>query len=147
MAEKLQSEAGSEVVALLFAAPILIDGLRAECVVELSRLPGTRVQRTGDKFPEWLEILKHRAIGVIVMRGGVMHVRGNPDDIVDACLSDEAQEVGNLDLAALGWPVAERHRVAADNADGQIGRYHFPGRPRFDQLPLEPPELPAAEND
>jgi hypothetical protein len=36
------------------------------------------------------------------MRGRVMHVGGEPDRIGDAILLDEAQEIGDLQLAAQG---------------------------------------------
>src|SRR3979490_2076963 len=66
MAEELQPEARRQVVALAVAASLLENRSWAEGVVELLRTPGAGVDRTRDEFPEWLEILKHGRIGVVV---------------------------------------------------------------------------------
>ena len=74
--------------------------LGAEGRVELVRAEGAGVERAGDELPERGEVLEPRLAGVVVVRGGVVHVRGQPDGVGDAGGVDEAQEVGDLELAA-----------------------------------------------
>ena len=62
------------------------------------------------------------------MRGGVMHVGGEPDHVADAGALDERQQIGDLVLAPLRRAVAERDGILADQPDRQIGRDHLPGR-------------------
>ena len=54
----------------------------------------------GDELPERVEVLELRLVGVVVVRGRVVHVRGQPDRVGDARRLDEAQQVGDLELAA-----------------------------------------------
>src|SRR6201999_865377 len=49
--------------------------LGAERVVEFVRTESAGVERPGDEFPEWLEILELRLVRIVVMRRGVVHVR------------------------------------------------------------------------
>ena len=49
-------------------------------------------------------------VGVVVVRGRVVHVGGQPDRVVDAGGLDEAQQVGDLELAAAGRRPAGRWR-------------------------------------
>jgi hypothetical protein len=57
---------------------------RPEGVVELVRPKRSRMQRPGDEFPERLKILKLRFIGIVVVRGRVMHVGCQPHSVGDA---------------------------------------------------------------
>ena len=68
-AEELQAKARCEIFALLGAASLLKHRRRTERVVELARRPGSRMNRPRDEFPERLEILKHRAVWIVIMRG------------------------------------------------------------------------------
>src|SRR6478736_5600215 len=45
--------------------------------------PGPGMQRAGDEFPERLEILEGGAIRIVMMRGGVVHVGGQPERVPD----------------------------------------------------------------
>src|SRR5215831_10922694 len=63
MAEELQPEAGRQVVALRAAAPLLENCARTERVVERLRTPGAGMERTGNEFPERLEVLEHGFVG------------------------------------------------------------------------------------
>ena len=56
-----------------------------------------------------------------MMRGGVVHVGGEPDDVANAGALDEGQQVGDLVLAPVRRPVAERDRIPAEQSDRQIG--------------------------
>ena len=58
------------------------------------------MERTGDEFPERLEILEHGRVRIVIVRGGVMHVGGDPDRIANAGMLDEDQEIGDLAFAA-----------------------------------------------
>src|SRR5262249_23793435 len=73
MAEELQPEAGRQVVALCAAAPLLEDRARTEGVVERLRSPGAGMEGAGNEFPERLEVLEHGRVGIVMMRGGVVH--------------------------------------------------------------------------
>jgi len=87
--EKLQPETGREIFALLCAATFLEHRLRPKCVVEFAGRPGPRMQRARDEFPERLEIPEYGAVRIIMMRGGVVHVRRQPNRIRDAGALDE----------------------------------------------------------
>ena len=128
LAEELQPEAGRQVVALRAAAPLLEDRARTERVVELLRSPGAGMEGAGNEFPERLEVLEHGRVGIVIMRGGVVHVGGDPDRIGDAGMLDEGEEIGDLDFAPARAAVALRDRVAAHHADRQIGGDDFPSR-------------------
>ena len=89
-----------------------VDELRAERVVERGRTEGAGVNRAGDEFPERLEVLEHRLVRIVVVRGGVMHVGGEPHGVADARALDEREQVGDFELAA------ERRAVALGDAFG-----------------------------
>src|SRR4029453_5553740 len=57
--------------------------------VEIVRPERARVQRTGHKLPECVEVFEPGALGIVVMGRGVMHVAGNPDDVADTFLPHE----------------------------------------------------------
>ena len=104
------------------------------------------MDRAGDELPERLEVLEHRRVRVVVVRGGVVHVGGEPDRVADAGMLDEDEEVGDLELAAARRAVALRDaRRALDQAERQVGGDHLPGRLRAHQLALEPGDLRRAE--
>ena len=105
------------------------------------RRPGAGMQRAGDELPERLEILKDGAVRIVMMRGGVMHVGGQPDRVADAGAFHKGQQIGDLMLAPLRRAVAERDGVLADEADRQIGGDHFPGRIRGHEFALQPGQL------
>ena len=48
------------------------------------------------------------------MRGGVMHVGGDPDRVADAGMLDERQQLGDLELAPRGGPSPCAIRVLTD---------------------------------
>jgi hypothetical protein len=52
--------------------------------VEHARPEGAGVQRPGDELPERIEVGVGRARRVVVMRGGVVHVGGDEQDVADA---------------------------------------------------------------
>jgi hypothetical protein len=121
VAEELQTEAGREIIALIFVAPLLEDGARPKSVVEPLRAPGAGMDRAGYEFPERLEILEHGRVGIVVMCGGVVHVSGDPYRVANAGVLEECEQVGDLDLTAARRAVALRDRVCAHHADRQIG--------------------------
>ena len=125
-----------------------------ERVVEFVRPERSGMQRPGDEFPERLELLKLRLVGIVVMRGGVMHVRGQPHRVGDAGGLDEAQDVGDLEFAAARRAVALRKRFRAlfvggividDQAERHVGGDHLPGGARIQQRALQPGELIGTE--
>src|SRR6266849_11055898 len=113
-AEELQSETRGEIFALLRAAAFLKHRLRTERIIQLAGTPCPRMKRTGDEFPERLELLKHRAVRIVMVRGCVVHVRRQPHGISHAGAFHERQQIGNFVLAPLRWSVAKRNRVLAD---------------------------------
>ncbi len=113
--------------------------LRPERVVEEIRAEAAGVQRAGDEFPERIEVLELRAIRIVVMRRAVVHVGSQPDDVADLLALDEAQDVGELELASQHRPVAVRRafparaalciRAVADlQAERHVGRDDLPRR-------------------
>ena len=140
----LEGHAG-EVVGLALAAAHLEHRARTEGVVEPARRPGAGMDRAGDEFPERVEILEHRAVRIVVVRRGVVHVGGDPDRVDDAGMLHEREQLRDLELAAAGRAVALRDRIVAEHAERQIGGDHLPGRARAQQLALEPRQLRRAE--
>ena len=95
------------------------------------------MDRSGYEFPERLEVLEGGLVGIIVMRGGIMHVGRQPYRVADAGVLDEGEQVRDLQLAtarrpavALGngldAPVAI-HVVDHEQADRHVGSDHLPG--------------------
>src|SRR5262249_57762706 len=89
LAEELQALAGGQVLALLLGWGLDVHQLRPERIVELVRPKRAGVQRAGHELPERLEILEDRLAGIVVMRGRVVHVRGEPYGVADAGALDE----------------------------------------------------------
>src|SRR5258708_16329953 len=83
-AEELQSKTWCEILALLRTAAFLKHRLWTESVIQLAGTPGPRMKRAGDEFRERLEILKHRAIWCVMVRGGLGHVGPHPHGVSDA---------------------------------------------------------------
>ena len=104
------------------------------------------MQWAGNEFPERLEILEHGAAGIVAMRGRVVHVGGEPDDIAHAGTLDEGEQIGDLMLAPVRRTVAERDGILAEQPDRQVGRDDFPGRIRCHQFALQPGKLRGAED-
>src|SRR5258705_6182091 len=88
VAEELQPEAGRQILAALPARRFLERDARPERVVERARPPRPGVDRTADEFPERLEVLELRAIWIIIMGGGVMHVSRDSERGVGAGAPD-----------------------------------------------------------
>src|SRR5262249_39445674 len=84
--EKLQARARRLVRC---ARRLHVDELRPERVVELVLREASGVDRARHEFPERLEILEHRLVGIVVMRGGVVHVGGEPQRVAHGCPLDE----------------------------------------------------------
>jgi hypothetical protein len=80
VAEELHAGRGRQV---LLVEPRRLDELHfgPEGVVEFVRSKGAGVQRPGDELPERLEILELRLVGVVVMRGGIVHIRRQPHGV------------------------------------------------------------------
>src|SRR5262249_38688787 len=95
--EELQPEARRKIIGLFAAASFLEYRAWAKSVVERLRPPGAGMDRTGNEFPERLEVLEHRRVGIVIVSGGVVHIGGQPDGVTDACMLDEGEKVGNLD--------------------------------------------------
>src|SRR6202035_5126361 len=92
-AEELKAETWREIFALLRAASPLEHRRWSKRVVELARPPCPRMQRAGDEFPERLEIGKYRAVRIVIMRGRIMHVGGQPHGVRNPGALDERQQI------------------------------------------------------
>src|SRR6516164_8896730 len=105
MAEELHAGRRRQV---LLVEPRRLDEthLRAKGIVELVRAESAGMERSGDELPERLEILELRLVRIVVMGSRVVHVRGQPHRVVDRRRLDEAQDLGNLKLAAAWRAVA-----------------------------------------
>jgi hypothetical protein len=145
MTEKLQAVAGREVVALLGARSTLKRHLRAEGAFQWHRRPGAGMERTGDEFPEWRKVLKRRAVRVVIMRGRIVQVGGQPQRVAHPGMLYERKQLGDLEPApARAVGVFDTGRV--DHvAERGIGGDHLPGRLRLRQFTLEPGELLGPE--
>src|SRR6266511_2521104 len=119
MAEKLQSVARGE-IAPAGACVLVKDELRPERVVQLVEHEGAGMDWARHEFPEWLEVLEHRLVGVEVMRGRVMHVGGDPERVADAGTLDEREDIDDLELASERRSIALRDRLDAPVAVGVV---------------------------
>ena len=125
--------------------------LRAEAVVEFRRAAGRGVQGPGNELPEAVEVGEPGLGRVVIVGGGVVDVGGEPDGVLHPVRLQGAEQVGDLVLAAERRPVSLRNRlepprlVAADQPDRHVGGDHLPGGGAFDQLALQPGQLPGAE--
>src|SRR5262249_56897931 len=111
--EELQPEAGRQVVALRAAASLLENRTRTEGVVEGLRPPGAGMEGAGNEFPERLEVLEHGRVGVVIMRGRVVHVGGDPNPIAHAGMVDEGEEIGDFYFSPSQAAIALRGSVTA----------------------------------
>ena len=59
-----------------------------------------RVQRARDELPERVEVGEARPLRVVLVGRGVVDVAGDPHDVADALDAQEAQQLGDLQLAA-----------------------------------------------
>src|SRR5690606_1292437 len=85
---------------------LLKNDLWPERVVQAVWPEAARVQRAGDELPERREVREPGASRIVVVCGAVMHVGGEPDDVIDARPLDEPQELGDLELSAESRAVA-----------------------------------------
>src|SRR5258708_34462361 len=78
LAEELQPEAGRKIIPLFAAASFLEHRARAKGVVERSGAPGAGMDGTGDELPERLQVLEHRRLGIVIVRGGEVAISRHP---------------------------------------------------------------------
>ena len=79
----------------------------AEGVVERVGTEGAGVERPGDEFPEGIEVAETEPLlRIVVVRGAIVHVGGEPHDVLDSLALDETQDVGDLEFAARAPAVA-----------------------------------------
>src|ERR1700730_15552571 len=94
-----------------------VDHLRPKGEVYLVLEAGAGVNRTGDEFPERIEILERRLARIEIMRRGVVHVGREPHGVADSGALDEREDIGELELAAARRPiVALADRLEAEFA-------------------------------
>src|SRR6516162_2710122 len=102
LAKKLQSIRRCKVVALCGVRGLVKGDMRTERGVKRNLRPGPRMQRPGNEFPERLEILKHGPVRIVIMRGGVVQVGGEPERIGYASTFNEDEQVGDLEARPRG---------------------------------------------
>src|SRR5262245_58306288 len=151
LAEKLQSIAWRQILALLLARGFHIYKLRSESLVERVWTESTRMNRAADELPERFKILECSLVWIIVVRGCVMNVCRDPNRITNSRALDEGKQVGDFELAPTGRPViALRDGLDAPlscavidhhQADRHVRRNHFPGGTRIDEFTFEPGKL------
>ena len=107
--EELQTKTGREILALLRAASLLEHAALGPNVsaLEVAGRPGAlhamarrRISQNGSKS------VNTASVGIVMMRGGVMHIGGQPYRIADAGAFHERQEIGDLVLAPLRRTIA-----------------------------------------
>ena len=118
---------------------LAVDHLQAKGLVGLVGTEGAGIQRAGDKFPERIEVLELRALGAVVVGGGVVHVGRQPDHVLHARILDALEQARHLQLAPLGRAVlAVGHgfpardtlfilAVGHKQADGHVAGNQLPG--------------------
>src|SRR5262249_9525749 len=104
--EELQSLARCNVLALLLAGRLHVTQLRAERVVEIVGTKTSGMDRAGDKFPERLEILEYGLVGIVIVRGRVVHVGRHPDRVANVRVLDEGQKVRDFKFTAKRGSIA-----------------------------------------
>ena len=82
--------------------------LRAEGVVEHIRAEAAGIQRAGDEFPKRVEVAVLRLRRVVVVRGAVMYVGGDPHHVADSFALDGGQQTRDFQLAAAGRSIHVR---------------------------------------
>ena len=115
------------------------------------------MQRAGHEFPERFEVLKAGTVGVVFMRGGVMHIGGQPDGVQDLFVADKAQQLCEFQFAALGCAgiaigdgfdifLILGHLVPDIDADRHVAGDDLPRRARGFQRGFQPIQLRLAQN-
>src|SRR5256885_761095 len=61
-------------------------------IVERLRMPASGMERARDELPERLEVLERRHVWIVVVRGGVVHIGGEPHRVVDTGVLDEGEQ-------------------------------------------------------
>src|SRR5262249_32097341 len=89
MPKKLHAVAGRQILALLLCRRLHVNQLRTKGIVERIGTKVAGMNRARDEFPERLEILKCRLVGVIIMGGGVVHIRRDPNGVAYGRALDE----------------------------------------------------------
>ena len=74
--------------------------LRAEGRVQPVRAERAGVHRPGDELPERMKVGERRATRIVVVRGAIVHVGGHEDDVADALVAHEREELRDLELAS-----------------------------------------------
>ena len=92
------------------------------------------MRRAGDELPERMKVRERRARGIVVMRGAIMHVAGDEDDVADALVADELEQRRNLELAAERRPLVavgdglEQRAVSHREAERHVAGDDLPRR-------------------
>src|SRR5262249_23536277 len=87
--KKLHAFAGRQILALFLARRFHVSKLRTERFVERIGTERAGMDRPTDELPEWFEILERSLVRIVVVRGRVMYVGGDPHDVVHARALDE----------------------------------------------------------
>ncbi len=110
------------------------------------------VRGPGDELPERIEVRRFRARRIVVMRGAVMHVGGDPHHVADAALLERLEQAGDLELAAqrraavaVGDRFVKAGLMAHDQPQRHVGRHDLPCRRRARQRVGEPGHLRRAQ--
>src|SRR5215213_6100594 len=105
------------------------DGPWAERGVERVGTEGPGVERPGHELPERVEVPVRRALGRVVVRRGVVDIRGEPHVVADPVSLQEGQDARDLALAtqrcpwvALGEPLLVDRAVRHDEPERQVVR-------------------------
>src|SRR5262249_27609490 len=75
--------------------------LWSERAVERVWPEGAGVERSGDEFPEAVEVVERGAGRIVEMRGAVVDVSGQPHDVAHALTLQETEQLGEFQFAAL----------------------------------------------
>ena len=60
---------------------------RSECIVEWRMPESARMEWAADEFPEWLKLLEHGLVRVVVNGGGMVNIRSEPDRVANSASS------------------------------------------------------------
>src|SRR5262249_6727282 len=120
----------------------LKDSLWPKGIVQRVGPKCSRIQRTGNKFPERIELGELSPGWIVKMRGSVMNVSRQPHDVPDAVDFDEFQKTSEFEFTPEGRAITVRkvlelissltvHTIRHDNTKWHVRCNYLPDGTRI----------------